>query len=86
MGLYTEYKEEQTMWNSEDQETDTIYGDLVKETEKAYLLDVYNGDNVWVPKSQIENLTELRTQIDAGKTTGLEFELPEWIIKEKNIS
>lgn len=69
----------------DNQETDTIYGDIKKETEKAYLVDVLIGEDVWIPKSQIENLQEVKQHYHSGKTTGLEFELPEWLISEKGI-
>lgn len=56
---------------------DVTYEKLVHETDGAYLFDVF-GDgegDVWIPKSQIEDLDE------DEKT----FLIPQWLAEEKEM-
>jgi hypothetical protein len=46
---------------------------LMKNSEKAVLIDVIGGDQVWIPKSQIIEMNERHLVISA------------WIAKEKEL-
>ena len=53
-----------------------FYFEIEHETEKAYL--VSDGENkIWLPKSQVEVIKELKE--------GAEFEIPEWLAKDKGL-
>lgn len=67
------------------QETETIYCDVKKETDKAYLVDAYIGKEVWLPKSQLENCEEVEHHLQTKGREGLEMEYPEWLLKEKEL-
>jgi hypothetical protein len=52
-------------------------GELKHETDAAYL--VFDGaNNVWIPKSQIQDCHQI-------KGSDWEFVIPEWLAKEKGI-
>lgn len=53
-----------------------IGGTLLKETEEAILLDV-DGDEVWLPKSQIE--------FDGERGDYIEVEVPDWLSEQKGL-
>lgn len=61
--------------------TDTveIRGTILAETPDAYLLD--DGDiEVWIPKSQIDNLDD-----DWEIEDTIEMEIPEWLAEQKGL-
>jgi len=59
-----------------DKESIEFYGEIKKETERAYL--VFDGANeIWLPKSQLEK--------KRVKGNDCKFTIPEWLAKEKGI-
>lgn len=48
---------------------------VVRETEKAYLIDTGAKENTWIPKSQISDEAEDMSSIF----------IPEWLAKEKGL-
>ena len=54
-----------------DKELTTIKAELVRETDKAFLLNC-EGDEVWLPKSQVTFDKEAKT-----------VTLPEWLFNDK---
>lgn len=56
---------------------EVAYEELVHETDGAYLFNVFNdgGDDIWIPKSQIEDLDEKE------KT----FSIPQWLADKNNM-
>ena len=77
------------MWNAMDDSQDRgeepveIAFDAVKaETDAAWLL-VLGRDEVWIPKSQAENVRMERTRF--GRRHGT-MELPEWLAEEKGLA
>lgn len=67
-------------YDDEDEEEYLDFtGTLKYESEKAYLIDI-DGDEIWVPKSQIEfeNNPRLNKSFD--------FEIPRWIAEDKGIA
>ena len=57
-------------------ETELIYIQVKAETEKAILVD-YEGDDYWLPKSQLEDWPE--------KEEFGEIEVPLWLLEEKGM-
>lgn len=55
----------------------TIYGDILQETEDAILLDC-EGENYWLPKSQIEYSGERGDEY-------VEVNIPDWLTEEKGL-
>ena len=60
-----------TSRSRDDDETTEIRAEIVRETERAFLLDFGGNDPEWFPKSQVT---------DNGHGT---FEVPVWLAKEK---
>lgn len=58
----------------------TIEGRIETTTAKAVLIDLTNGEQVWMPKSQIHSQTKIS---DDGLH---EFEITEWIAKKNNLA
>lgn len=56
---------------------------VVKVTEKALLVEV-DGDEAWVPKSQIQKGSEITEDSEIG-TEGV-LVLPRWLAEEKEFS
>ena len=56
----------------------TIACKIVRETEKAYLINDGSRKDVWVPKSQC------KWEPSDAKDEG-EMEMPEWIAKDKGL-
>lgn len=52
---------------------------VLKETEAAILIDV-DGDEIWIPKSQIHEDSQVRELGDRG-----ELVIPEWLAIEKGL-
>lgn len=50
------------------------YDELIRSTEKAYLL-IIEGDPYWIPKSQVEELDK----------DNMTITIPEWLTKEKGL-
>ena len=50
------------------------YEQLVTETDKAYLF-AFGDENVWLPKSQVEDIRE----------TALEVDIPRWLMEADNL-
>jgi hypothetical protein len=65
-----------------EHEIESFYGDIKSETGKAYLVDPYTIEPVWIPKSQINNLHLISI---SPKKIGVRFELPRWLMDEKGI-
>jgi len=63
----------------------TVFGDIKKDTDMAYLVDVYLGDAVWIPKSQIRNRSLVNALYVSGTSEGVEFKIPEWLAEDKEI-
>lgn len=61
-----------------DSETIEIAGDIVRETEKAWLVNDGTKD-VWLPKSQCEFTPSQRTH-ESGV-----FDVPLWLAKDKGL-
>lgn len=57
-------------------ETVKLELDLFHETDAAYMVKNLEGDNVWLPKSQVEFYEE-------GLST--EFEMPRWLAEDKGL-
>ena len=55
--------------------------DLVRETAMAILVDPGDGDEVWLPKSQIVDVETLPS-IPAN---GVDIEIPEWLALDKDL-
>lgn len=54
-----------------------IDGQLKRETDKAYLVEVMEGtDPVWLPKSQLSNIC-----VEAGSR--IQCECPDWLLEDK---
>ena len=51
---------------------------LIRESEKALLVSI-GGEEVWIPKSQIED-TDVKEPGDEGF-----IEIPEWLAQEKEL-
>jgi len=54
-----------------------VFGEMVKESEKAILIKTKDGKEHWIPKSQI------KSKVTIGNT--VEMKIPEWIADEKGI-
>lgn len=60
-----------------------VCAEVIAETDKAFFMTDSGDkdDGVWIPKSIIENLKPKNP--DRGDT--VEFELPEWLAKDKEL-
>jgi hypothetical protein len=68
------------MNTNERYEDATIEGvTCVSETEKALLCEI-EGENYWIPKSQIRDDSEVFEQGTEGKLV-----IPRWLAEEKNL-
>lgn len=56
----------------------TVYGDILQETEDAILVSC-DGEEVWLPKSQIEYAGERGDEY-------VEISLPDWLAEDKGLS
>lgn len=54
-----------------------VFGEKVRETEKAILIRTKDDEEHWIPKSQIKN------SVTIGET--VEMVIPEWLAEEKGI-
>lgn len=54
-----------------------ILADLKHETEKALLVVNADGEKVWVPKSQCDNIEY--------KDNAVTFEIPDWLADKNNL-
>lgn len=60
---------------------DLYVGEILRETDKAFLLDLADGgDEVWMPKSQIEDAHAY----EVGETD-FEMRVTRWIMEQKNL-
>lgn len=57
-----------------------VVGTPVRQTEKAYLIDVEGLGEVWVPKSQMRD----KEWLDK-KARKMSFYIPEWLARDKGI-
>ena len=67
------------------QPTEIIFVDIKNETNAAYLIDAGDGNKIWIPKSEIENDLDVEQNIRQNKYNGIEMELPEWLLKKKDL-
>jgi len=65
--------------DEEDDETIKIEVIIKRESERAYLF-CYEGEDVWVPKSQI------RCLLTYGSGDGSRVEISRWIAEQKGIA
>jgi hypothetical protein len=56
--------------------TEEIYVEVKSETDKAILVD-YEGEEYWLPKSQLEDWPDVE---DSG-----DIEVPLWLLEEKGM-
>lgn len=68
-------------WRDEDETVQLMPGKYIHETPHAYLL-AFDGDKVWIPKSQILNFEE---EINKYGEQFFEVEIPEWLALEKGL-
>ncbi len=52
---------------------------IVRETQSAYLIDAGLKEDVWIPRSQVSEITE------PDKKGLVEVSMPEWLAKEKDL-
>ncbi len=65
---------------SRDNEVQIEDAECVRETDKALLVQV-DGLEVWIPKSQLRDGTELKERGDVGLLV-----IPEWLAEEKGLA
>lgn len=53
---------------------------IVRETEAAFLVDIKDGEQTWLPKSQVKNPGDYN-QGDTNVT----ISITEWIARQKNL-
>ncbi len=60
---------------------------LINSTAKAYLVRDEDGDDVWIPRSQVIGITFGKDIIVNGMPAKeiLELELPQWLAEDKNL-
>ena len=63
-------------------ETETIYVDVVNETNEHYIVDAYLGKNITIAKSMLENDVAVAQHLDNIGAIGIEMELPEWFLNK----
>lgn len=55
--------------------------EVLKETDKALLVKLETGDEMWIPKSQIHDNSEVWKSGHVGKLV-----IPEWLATEKGLT
>lgn len=57
-----------------------VYAECLAETPSAILVDVGEDKPVWIPKSQIDDASEVREKGDEG-----ELVIPEWLAQDRGL-